>query len=122
MAGISYVPGSVQRSLSHIGDLCIKGKKAPTRSSPIRYWNKGSTVGWYFRIGQGSSKIPHTCTRLIIDLWIFRSGDLKFTRRGFCLTKGFPYLSTNYRINLISTAFSLFDDLLVPPRFACNLT
>ena len=36
--------------------------------------------------------------------------------------RGFPHLSTNYRINLFSAEFSLFGDLLVPPRFACNLT
>ena len=34
----------------------------------------------------------------------------------------FPHLSTNHRVNLISNAFSLFGDLLVPPQFACNLT
>ena len=67
VAGISHVLGSMQRSKSQIGDLCIKGKKATTRSSSIGYWSKSSTVGWYFEIGQGSGKIPHTCNHLIID-------------------------------------------------------
>ena len=49
------------------------------------------------------------------------SGDLKFTRWGFCLTIGFPHLSTNHRVYLISAALNLFGDLLVPPQFACNL-
>ena len=57
----------------------------------------------------------YTCNRLIIDYWIFWSSDLKFTWWGFCLTKGFPHLSINNRVNLIFTAFSLFGDLLVPP-------
>ena len=109
-------------SQSQIGDLCIKGKKAITRASPIGYWSKGSTVSWYFEIGQGSDKIPYTCNHLIIDEWILKSNDLKFTWWGFCLANGFPHLSTNYRINLISAAFILFGDLLVSPRFACNLT
>ena len=40
----------------------------------------GEKVQPYFVIGQGSDKIPHTCNRLIIDLWNLGSGDLKFTR------------------------------------------
>ena len=48
-------------------DLCIKRKKGITRSSPIGYWSKGSTIGWYFGIDHGSGKIPHTCNCLIID-------------------------------------------------------
>ena len=55
VAGVSYVLGSVY------------AKKSTTRSSPIGYWSKGLTAGWYFRIDQGSGKIPHTCNRLIID-------------------------------------------------------
>ena len=84
--------------------------------------SKGSTVGWYIGIGQGSGKIPHTCNCLIIDQWILRSSDLEFTWQGFCLERDFPHLSTNPRVNLIFAAFSLFNDLLVPLRFACNLT
>ena len=110
-----HVLGIVQISQSHIGDLCIKRKKATTRLSLIGYQSEGSTVGWYFGIGQDSGKILHTCKRLIIDQWILESGDLKFTRWGFCLAKGFPHLSTNHCVNLISTAFSLFGNLLVPP-------
>ena len=44
------------------------------------------------------------------------------SKRTLCLAKTFPHLSTNHPINLISIAFCLFGDLLVPPRFACNLT
>ena len=73
-----------------IGDLCNKGKKATTKSSPIRYQSEGLAVGWYFGIGQGNGKIPHTCNCLIIDQWIIGSGDLKFTWWGFCLARGFP--------------------------------
>ena len=40
---------------------------------------------------------------------------LKLFGGGFCLAKCFPHLSTNHRVNLISDAFSLFGDLLVPP-------
>ena len=102
-------------SQSQIRDLCNKGKKAVTRLSPIGYWSKGSTIGLYFWIGQGSGKIPYTYNRLIIDQWILGSGDLKFTQWGFFfLARGFPHLSTNHRVNLISAAFSLFGDLLLP--------
>ena len=105
---------------SQIGDLCIKGKKATTRSSSIGYSSKGSIVRWYFGVGQDSDKIPYTCNCFIVDQWIFGSGDLKITQWGFCLATGFPHLSTNHRVNLISIAFSLFGDFLVPSRFACN--
>ena len=90
-------------------------KEGSTRLSLIVYWSEGSIVGWYFGIGQGSGKILYTCNRLIFDLWIFGSSDLKFKQWGFCLAKGFPYLSTNQHVNLISTTFSLFGNLLVPP-------
>ena len=109
-------------SQSQIEDLCNKGKKATTISSSIGYWRKCSTVGWYFRIDQGNGKIPQTCNLLIIDQWILRSGDLKFIWWGFSIVRGFLYLSTNHRVNLISTAFSVFGDLLVPPQFTCKLT
>ena len=92
-------------SQSQIGDLCNKGKKPTIRSSPIGYWSKGSTVGQYFGICQGSGKIPYTCNRLIIDQWILGSGDLKFIRWGFCFVKGFSHLSTNHRVNLFFAAY-----------------
>ena len=57
----------MQKSQSQIGDLCIKGKKATTRSSLIGYWSEDSTIGWYFGIGQSSGKISHTCNHLIIN-------------------------------------------------------
>ena len=41
--------------VSHKLEVCaLKGKKATARLSPIGYCSKGSTVGWYFGIGQGS--------------------------------------------------------------------
>ena len=50
---VTYL-GFVQR-VSHKLEVCAsKGKKATIRSSPIRYWSKGSNVGWYFRIVKGS--------------------------------------------------------------------
>ena len=51
VAGVSHILGSVQR-VRHKLEVCAsKGKKATTRSNPIGYWRKGSTVGWYFGIG-----------------------------------------------------------------------
>jgi len=41
---------------------------------------------------------------------------------GVCLVRGFPHLSTNQCINLISAAFSLIGVLLVLLQFTCNLT
>ena len=109
-------------SQSQIGDLCIKGKKATTRSSPIGYWSKDSTIGWYFEIGQDSGKIPYTCNYLIVDYQILRSDDLKITQQGFCLARSFSHLSTNHYVNLIFAAFNLIGDLLVFSRFAFSLT
>ena len=107
---------------SQIGDLCIKGKKATTRLSPIGYQSEGSTVDWCFGIGQARGKIYDTCNCLIIDQWILRSGDFKITRWGFCLAGDFLHLSTNHHVNLISATFSLIGDFLVPSQFVCNLT
>ena len=105
---------------SQIGDLCIKGKKAITRSSPIGYCSEGSTYVGISGQARLVGKKTYTCNRLIVDQWILESGDLKITRLGFCIKRGFPHLSTNYHVNLISAAFSLFGDLLVPSGFACN--
>ena len=99
---------------SHIGDFCIKGKKATTRSSPIGYLSEGLIVSWYFGIGQGSGKILHSCNRLIIDQQILGSGDLKFTGWDFFLAKGFLHLSTNHRVNLFSIAHYLLGALSMP--------
>ena len=80
-------------SQSQIGDLCIKGKKATTRSSPIGYWSKDSTIGWYFEIGQDSGKIPYTCNYLIVDYQILRSDDLKITQWSFYFVRIYPFVN-----------------------------
>ena len=86
------------KSQSQIRNLCIKGKKATTRSCPIGYWSESSTIGWYFGISQGNGKIFYTCNSLIVNQWILGSGDLKFTRWKFFLARGFPHSSTNHQI------------------------
>ena len=48
VAEVSHVLGIRAKGQSQIRGLCIKGKKATTRLSPIGYWSKGSTIGWYF--------------------------------------------------------------------------
>ena len=53
VVGVSHVLEIHIKGQSQIGGLCIKGKKATTISNPIEYWSEGSTVGWYFEIGQG---------------------------------------------------------------------
>ena len=54
VAGVSHVLEFMQR-VSHKLKVCAsKEKNATTRLSPIRYWSKGSIVGWYYGIGQGS--------------------------------------------------------------------
>ena len=40
----------------------------------------------------------------------------------FALREVFPICQQITVSNLFSFAFSIFGDLLVPPRFACNLT
>ena len=112
-----YVKGQ-----SQIGDLCIKGKNTTTRSSPIGYWSKVQLQVGISGQARVVGKIPYTCNHLIVDQWILGNGDLKITWQDFCLVRGFPHLSTNQHVNLISIAFSLISDLLVPPKFACNLT
>ena len=93
--------GIYSNGQSQIGYLCIKGKKATTRSSPIEYWSESSTVSWYFGIAQGRGKIPYSCNRLIVDQCILGSGNLKITRWGFCLKKDFPHLSTNHYVKFV---------------------
>ena len=41
-------------------------EEVSTRASPTGDWSKGSTVGWYFGIVQGSGKIPYTCNYLFL--------------------------------------------------------
>jgi len=41
--------------ISYKLEVCAsKEKNAITRLNLIGYWSKGSTIGWYFGIGQGS--------------------------------------------------------------------
>ena len=56
--GVSYVPRFMQKSKPRIGirtsdwlitywEPCIKMRYCHYRTSLIRYWDKGSTIGWY---------------------------------------------------------------------------
>ena len=62
---------------------------------------------------------------ILVTPWLLISGflgvvTLNSPAEVFCLARGFPYLSTNYRVNLISVVFCLFGDLLVSSRFTYN--
>ena len=94
------VAGSLSRIKIHAKE------EVSTRSSPIGDWSRGSTIDWYFRIIQGSDKIPYTYNCLILNQWIFGNGNLKFTQWSFCLTRNFSHSSTNQCVHLISTALS----------------
>ena len=52
VAGVSHVLGSVYNWLVTYWDVCIELEDYHYNTSPIGYWGKGSTVGWYFGIGQ----------------------------------------------------------------------
>ena len=73
VARVSHILGICAKSLSQIGGLCIKGKKATTKSSPIRHWSKDSTVGWYFEIGQGL----FVRFLILVTAWLLISGFLR---------------------------------------------
>ena len=79
VAGVSHVLGSVQR-VSHKFKICVSRERRLLQDQVQGYWSEGSTVGWYFGIGQGSGKILYTCNHLIVDQWILGSGDLKITQ------------------------------------------
>ena len=110
LLGVSHVLGFMQR------------KKSSTRSSPIGDWSKGSTVGWYFKIVQGSNKISYTSSRLLLISGFLGVVTRNLLGGSFCLARSFLHSSTNHRVNLIPAALSLFGDFLVLPRFVCNLT
>ena len=59
MLRVSHVVGSMY------------AKKSSTKSVPIGDWSKGSTIGWYFGIVQGSDKISYTCNPCswLADFW-----------------------------------------------------
>ena len=63
--------------------------KILTKTSLIRYWSKCLTVGWYLGIGEWG-KILYTCNTCFLIGGFFGSGDLKFTRWGFCLWRFSP--------------------------------
>ena len=65
-------------------------------------------------------KIPYIYNCLIVDLWILGSGDLKNTRWGFLPQEVFSICQQITLSNLFFTAFSIFGDLLMHSRFACN--
>ena len=44
----SHVLGSVHHWLVTYWDSCIEQKDYHYNTSPIRYWGKGSTIGWYW--------------------------------------------------------------------------
>ena len=49
---VSYILGFMHNWLVTYCDSCIEQKDCRYNTSPIGYWGKGSTVGWYFGIGQ----------------------------------------------------------------------
>ena len=50
--GVCHVLGSMHHWLVTYWDSCIKGKDCRYNTNQIGYWGKGSTIGWYFGIGQ----------------------------------------------------------------------
>ena len=52
VGGVSHVLGFVYHWLVTYWDSCIEWRDCHYNTSPIRYWGKGSIVGWYFRIDQ----------------------------------------------------------------------
>ena len=52
VCGVSHVLVSVHHWLVTYWNLCIEWRDCRYNTSPIEYWGKGSTVGWYYEIGQ----------------------------------------------------------------------
>ena len=52
VCGVCHVLGSMYHWLVTYWDSCIELKDCHYNTSLIGYWSKGSTVGWYFGIGQ----------------------------------------------------------------------
>ena len=52
IGGVSRILGSVHHWLVMYWDSCIERRDCHYNTSLIRYWDKGSIVGWYFGIGQ----------------------------------------------------------------------
>ena len=120
VAGLSHILESVQR-VSHRLEICASRERRQLQDQvQLDIGVKVQLQASISRQVRVVGKIPYTCNRLIVDKWILGSDDLKITWWDFCLTRGFPHLSTKHHINLISTAFSLIGDLLGPSRFACN--
>ena len=66
-------------------------------TSPIGYWGKGSTVGWYKVLGF--------------------LGVITLNSPGGVLPRWFsPFVNKSPMPNLFSTAFNLVDDLFMLPR------
>ena len=111
--------GSVQR-VSHKLEVCASKERRLLQDQV----QLGIGVKVQLQVGiSGQAKVVgknlYTCNHLIFYQWILGSGDLKMTQWSFFLAR-FPICQKITMFNLFSIALSIFGDLLVPSRFACN--
>ena len=91
-------------------DSCIKWRDCHYITSPIRYWGKGSTVGWY-------SVLEFL---LLVTTFFDNSGFSRVvilnSPDGVLPRWFFPFVNKSPVSNLFSAAFNLVGDLFVLSR------
>ena len=107
---VSHILGSVYHWLVTYWEPCIERRDCCYITSPIGYWGKGSTVGWYQALG----------FLLLVTICFDNSGFsvvVTFNSSGEILPQWFsPFVNKSPVSNLFSTAFNLVSDLFMLPR------
>ena len=91
-------------------ESCIEQRDCHYNTSPIKYWGKGSTIGWYWILG--FLLLVTTC----FDISGF-SGVVTLNSLSGVLSQWFlPFINKSPVSNLFSAAFNLVGDLFVLPH------
>ena len=91
-------------------ELCIERRDCCYNTSPIGYWGKGSTIGWYEVL-----RFLLLVTACFDNIGF--SGMMTLNSPGGILPRWFsPFVNKSPVSNLFSTAFNLVGDSFVLPR------
>ena len=107
---VSHILESVHHWLVTYWDSCIERRDCCYNTSPIGYWDKGSTVSWYYVLG--FLLLVTTC----FDNNGFSGVMTLNSTSGILPWWYFPFINKSLVSNLFSTAFNLVGDLFVLPR------
>ena len=108
---VSHVLGFVHHLLATYWDLCIERRDCLYITSPIGYWDKVLTVGWYQILR--FLLLATTC----FDNSEF-SGVMTLNSPSGVLPRWFsPFLNKSPVSNLFSVAFNLVGGLFMLPRY-----